>query len=88
MALGRRIAIFGLLLIPALGAQVAAAAGEGPARASVGFEPIPLSVAADGAGHVYLSDPLSDSILQFSSEGSPPTRPELSTSPTHRRGRS
>jgi DNA-binding beta-propeller fold protein YncE len=69
MALGRRIAIFGLLLLFALGAQAGAAAGEGPARASVGFEPIPLSVAADGAGHVYLSDPLGGSVLQYSGEG-------------------
>jgi DNA-binding beta-propeller fold protein YncE len=69
VALGRRIAIFGLLLLAALGAQVGAAAGEGPARASVGFEPIPLSVAADGAGHVYLSDPLSSTVLRYSSEG-------------------
>jgi sugar lactone lactonase YvrE len=69
MALGRRIAIFGLLLVSALGAQAGAAAGDGPARASVGFEPIPLSLAADGAGHVYLSDPLSHSILQYSGEG-------------------
>lgn len=46
------------------------AAGVGPARASIGFEPIPLSVAADGAGHVYLSNPLrSGSIQQYSSDG-------------------
>jgi DNA-binding beta-propeller fold protein YncE len=69
MALGRRLAIFGLLLLAALGAEVGVAAGDGPARASVGFEPIPLSVAADGAGHVYLSDPLSSTVLRYSSEG-------------------
>jgi DNA-binding beta-propeller fold protein YncE len=69
MAPGRRIAIFGLLLVFAPGVQVGAAAGDGPARASVGFEPIPLSLAADGAGHVYLSDPLSHTVLQYSSDG-------------------
>jgi len=69
MALGRSIAIIGFLLTSALGVPAGAAAGEGPARASVGFEPIPLSVAADGAGHIYLSDPLSHSILQYSSDG-------------------
>jgi DNA-binding beta-propeller fold protein YncE len=69
MAMGRRIATFGLLLLSALGAQVGAAAGDVPARASVGFAPIPLSVAADGGGHVYLSDPLSSTVLQYSSEG-------------------
>jgi hypothetical protein len=37
---------------------------------AVGFEPIPLSVAADGAGHVYLSNPLSSSqVQQYSSDG-------------------
>lgn len=48
----------------------ASASGEGLAHYSVGFEPIPLSVAADGAGHVYLSNPLSSrSIQQYSSDG-------------------
>ena len=47
-----------------------AAAGAGPAHSSIGFEPIPLSVAADGAGHVYLSNPLrSGSIQQYSGDG-------------------
>jgi 6-bladed beta-propeller protein len=37
---------------------------------AVGFEPIPLSVAADGAGHVYVSSPLtSHAVQQYSSDG-------------------
>ena len=69
MALGRRVAIFGLSLLFAFGAQVGAAAGAERVHASVGFEPIPLSLAADAAGHVYLSDPLSGTVLQYTSEG-------------------
>lgn len=70
MATAGRIAIFGLSLLTALAGSVGGAAGAGPARASIGFEPIPLSVTADGAGHVYLSNPLSShSVQQYSSDG-------------------
>lgn len=69
MAVGARIALTGLLLLLSL-AVPAGAAGRTPAHASIGFEPIPLSVAADGAGHVYLSNPLrSGSIQQYTSDG-------------------
>jgi DNA-binding beta-propeller fold protein YncE len=65
-----RIGILGLLALAALGAPAGAAAGDGPAHSSVGFEPVPLSVAADAAGHVYLSNPLAnDAIQQYSSAG-------------------
>jgi 6-bladed beta-propeller len=65
-----RIAIFGLLALAAVAGPAGAAEGAGPAHSSVGFEPIPLSVAADGAGHVYLSDPLrSGTVQQYSSDG-------------------
>jgi DNA-binding beta-propeller fold protein YncE len=48
----------------------AVTANGGSAQGSIGFEPVPLSVAADGAGHVYLSNPLSsDAIQQYSSDG-------------------
>jgi len=70
MAAAVRIAIFGLSALFALAVPTGAPAEPGPARASVGFEPIPLSVAADGAGHVYLSSPLrSRAIQQYSSDG-------------------
>lgn len=69
MAAAGRIAISGLLVLCALAFPAGAAAGAGPAHASVGFEPIPLSVAADGAGHVYLSNPLSSTVQQYSSDG-------------------
>lgn len=69
MAVATRIAIFGLLVLVALATPTGVAART-PAHASIGFEPIPLSVAADGAGHVYLSNPLrSGSIQQYSSDG-------------------
>jgi DNA-binding beta-propeller fold protein YncE len=70
MAAAARIAIAGLLVLAALAGPVGVAAAAGPAHASIGFEPIPLSVAADGAGHVYLSNALrSGSIQQYSSDG-------------------
>ncbi len=70
MAVAARIAIAGLLLLPALTPPASGAALAEPARNSVGFEPIPLSVAADGAGHVYLSSPLtSRQVHQYSSDG-------------------
>jgi len=69
MPFGMRALISGLSVLFALAFPAGAAAG-GPAHTSIGFEPIPLSVAADGAGHVYLSDPLiSRSIQQYSSDG-------------------
>lgn len=47
-----------------------AALASGSSAAAVGYEPIPLSVAADGAGHVYLSNPLGSSqVQQYSSDG-------------------
>lgn len=66
-----RIAIFGLLALGALVLPTAAVAnGSGGAHSSIGFEPVPLSVAADGAGHVYLSDPQrSSQVQQYSSDG-------------------
>lgn len=65
-----RIAIAGLLALSALAAPASVAAAAGRAHSSIGFEPIPLSVAADGAGHVYLSNPLSSrAIQQYSSDG-------------------
>jgi hypothetical protein len=73
MAVAARIAIFGLSVLSALAVPAGAAAGTGPAHGSVGFEPIPLSVAADGAGHVYVSNPLSSSaVQQYSSDGTLP----------------
>lgn len=69
MAPALRIAIFGLLALCAL-APAAAASGPGGAGASIGFEPVPLSVAADAAGHVYLSHPQgSDQVQRYSSDG-------------------
>ena len=38
-------------------------------RASVGFQPVPLSIAADAAGHVYLSDSQRSQIQQYASDG-------------------
>jgi DNA-binding beta-propeller fold protein YncE len=65
-----RIAIFVCGVLYSLGAAASATAAGVSAHASIGFEPIPLSVAADGAGHVYLSNPLrSTSIQQYSSDG-------------------
>ncbi len=65
-----RIAISGLTIFVALAGPVGVGAAAGPAHASIGFQPIPLSVAADGSGHVYLSDPLhSGSVQQYSSDG-------------------
>lgn len=65
-----RIAILGLLVFSVLNGHAAAAGTVDPAHDSVGFQPVPLSVAADGAGHVYLSNPLSnDAIQQYSSDG-------------------
>ncbi len=71
MALPFRIAIVGLLVLCALAPPTAAAASSsGGAHASIGFEPVPLSVAADAAGHVYLSHPQGSSqIQQYSSDG-------------------
>jgi DNA-binding beta-propeller fold protein YncE len=65
-----RIAILGFLVFSLLSGHAAAAGTADPAHDSVGFPPVPLSVAADGAGHVYLSNPLSsDAIQQYSSDG-------------------
>jgi hypothetical protein len=66
-----RIAIVGLLVLSALAPPTAAvASGSGGAHSSIGFEPVPLSVAADAAGHVYLSSPqFSGQIQQYSSDG-------------------
>ncbi len=70
MATATRIAIFGLLILAALAGPVGVAPAAERAHSSVGFEPIPLSVAADGAGHVYLSNPLrSGAVQQYSSDG-------------------
>lgn len=50
-------------------ASMAALCSGGSAQA-VGFEPIPLSVAADGVGHVYVSSPLTSSaVQQYTSDG-------------------
>ncbi|HEX3041158.1 MAG TPA: 6-bladed beta-propeller [Solirubrobacterales bacterium] len=69
MVTAARVAVFGLLALAALAGPVASAAAR-PAHTSIGFEPIPLSVAADGVGHVYLSNPLSShSVQQYSSDG-------------------
>jgi DNA-binding beta-propeller fold protein YncE len=65
-----RTGICGLLTLCALAAPATGAAAGLPAHASVGFEPIPLSVAADASGHVYLSSPLgSTTVYQYSSDG-------------------
>ncbi len=71
MAPALRIAIAGLLALSALAPPTATAASSPRgAHASIGFEPIPLSVAADAAGHVYLSNPQrSDQIQQYSADG-------------------
>ena len=71
MAPALRIAIVGLLVLCALALPAAAVAGgSGGAHASIGFQPVPLSVAADAAGHVYLSNPQrSGQIQQYSSDG-------------------
>lgn len=71
MASALRIAIAGLLSLCAFALPTTAlAGGSGGAHASIGFEPIPLSVAADAAGHVYLSSPQhSSQIQQYSSAG-------------------
>ena len=62
--------MFGLAILAAIFAPAGVAGGAGLALPSIGFEPIPLSVAADGAGHVYLSNPLaSEAIQQYSSDG-------------------
>ncbi len=73
MAPALRIAIVGLLVLGACAPPAAAVArGSEGAQASIGFEPIPLSVAADATGHVYLSNPQrSDQIQQYSSDGTP-----------------
>jgi len=58
-----------LALSVALG-PAATADPAGPAHASVGFEPIPLSLATDAAGHVYLSNiQWEKQILQYSADG-------------------
>lgn len=65
-----RIAIVGLLALCALAPAAVAASGSGGVHASIGFEPVPLSVAADATGHVYLSNPRrSDQIQQYSADG-------------------
>ncbi len=71
MAPALRIAIVALLALCALAFPTAAvASSSGGANASIGFEPVPLSVAADAAGHVYLSHPQrSSQIQQYSSDG-------------------
>ena len=72
VALSLRTTTAGLLTFCVL-AFPAGAVGSfsGGAHTSVGFEPIPLSLAADAAGHVYLSNPQDgeDSIQQYSSDG-------------------
>jgi hypothetical protein len=71
VAAALRIALVGLLTVCALALPTAAVASTpGGAHASIGFEPIPLSIAADAAGHVYLSNPQGSSqIQQYSSDG-------------------
>ncbi len=71
MAPALRIAIVGLLVLCALASSAGAvASSSGGARASVGFQPVPLSLAADAAGHVYLSNPQRSSQIQrYSSDG-------------------
>jgi sugar lactone lactonase YvrE len=66
-----RIAIVGLLaLCPLAPPAAAVASGSGGAHASIGFEPIPLSIAIDAVGHVYLSNPQrSGQVQQYSSDG-------------------
>jgi DNA-binding beta-propeller fold protein YncE len=50
--------------------SAAAAEAAAPAQASVGFEPIPLSLATDAAGHVYLSNiQWEKRVKQYSSDG-------------------
>lgn len=50
-------------------ASMAVLSSSGSALA-VGYEPIPISVATDGAGHVYVSSPLTSSaVQQYSSDG-------------------
>ncbi|HEV7615461.1 MAG TPA: hypothetical protein VGO36_04455 [Solirubrobacterales bacterium] len=71
MAPVTRIAIVVLLAFGALALPTSAvASGSGEADASIGFEPVPLSLAADAAGHVYLSHPQgSAQIQQYSADG-------------------
>jgi DNA-binding beta-propeller fold protein YncE len=69
MAAPLRILVSGFLALCMLAAPAAVAAGGGGAGASVGFAPIPLSLAADGAGHVYLSNPMLSAVHRFSSDG-------------------
>ncbi len=62
-----------LLLTCALALAAAGSAGAGPrAHSSVGFEPIPISLATDAAGHVYVSNPqFSKGVIQYSGDGDP-----------------
>jgi DNA-binding beta-propeller fold protein YncE len=66
----RRVAV-GLLAACALALAAAGPAGASPrAQISVGYEPIPLSLAADVAGHVYLANPqFSKQVDRYSADG-------------------
>jgi sugar lactone lactonase YvrE len=56
--------------VTALAIASMAALSSGGSAQAVGYEPIPLSVAADGAGHVYVSSPLTSSaVQQYTSDG-------------------
>lgn len=52
-----------------LGVVAVAVSASGGSAGAIGFEPIALSLATDGAGHVYLSNPLRSSIQQYSGDG-------------------
>lgn len=59
-----------LLAAVAIAGAAAAPAGAAGARGSIGFEPIPLSLATDSSGHVYLSNPQRfEQIRQYSADG-------------------
>ena len=57
--------------VTAVGIAAVALLCSGGSAGAIGFEPIALSLATDGAGHVYLSNPLHGSIQQYSDDGTP-----------------
>ncbi len=68
----RHLALLVAMIVLALASALAPAAPASAAplaHSSVGFEPIPLSLATDGAGHVYLANPLSSKVAQYSNSG-------------------
>jgi len=65
-----RTTIAGLTALAVLALAGGVAIADERAHTSIGFQPVPLSVATDAGGHVYLSNPnFSNTIEQYSADG-------------------